>query len=190
MTIERRFDLDGADGPIPAIAWLPDDRGPHPLVLVGHGGVPKDMPRSWVKEKKQLFRDAAAGDTEAGERAQAIEERIRTFPRTDETDPYGAGIRLLADRLQAQVPDWRVVVAYNEFCAPTIEQAIEAVVAEGATHIRVVTTMITPGGSHSEKDIPEALERVRQQVPGVEIEFVWPLDMNRVAEMFAAHVLG
>lgn len=156
------------------------------LVLVGHGGVPKDLPRRWVREMKQLYRRAGEGDEDARAAAVELEQRIRHHPRTDETDPYGAGLRALAARLRAHLADWRVVVAYNEFCAPTIEEAIGTVIAEGATEIRVVTTMITPGGSHSEVDIPEALSRVRAAHPGVHVQFVWPLDLDRVAQMYAS----
>jgi len=39
MPTERRFELEGAAGPVPAIVWLPGDQGgPYPLVLAGHGG--------------------------------------------------------------------------------------------------------------------------------------------------------
>jgi sirohydrochlorin cobaltochelatase len=160
------------------------------LVLVGHGGVPKDMPRKWVREMKQFARKAGEGDERAAAAANELDRRIRTFPRTDETDPYGAGIRRLADRLRPRLEGWRVVVAYNELCAPSIEEAIGELVRGGATDIRVITTMITPGGAHSEVDIPEALERARAAHPEVDIVFVWPLDLDRVAAMFAGHVAG
>lgn len=37
--VERRFDVDGADGAVPGILWTPERaEGARPLVLVGHGG--------------------------------------------------------------------------------------------------------------------------------------------------------
>ncbi len=159
------------------------------MVLVGHGGVPKDLPRAWVREMKLCMRRAAEeGDATLRERALELERRIRTFPRTDETDPYGAGIRRLAAHLASKLDGWPVIVAYNEFCVPTIEEAIAEAVGQGAERIDVLTTMITPGGSHSEVDIPEALARARARHVGVTISFVWPLDLDAVAAMYAAQL--
>lgn len=159
------------------------------LVLVGHGGVPKDMPRAWVREHKTLARLAEQeGDEQARAAAEALDTKIRSFPRTDATDPYGAGLRRLASRLRARLEDWIVIMAFNEFCAPTIEQAIAQAVDRGATEVEVMTTMITPGGSHSEIDIPEALERARAAHPTVSIHFSWPLDLDQVAAMYVAHI--
>ncbi|MDH4082915.1 MAG: hypothetical protein OEV99_13885 [Nitrospira sp.] len=39
-------------------------------------------------------------------------------------------------------------IAYNEFCAPTLEESVESLIKQGATSITVTTTMFTPGGSH------------------------------------------
>lgn len=158
------------------------------LVLVGHGGVPKNMPRSWVREMKQFARRAEDGDRAAASAARDIDERIRSFPRSEETDPYGAGIERLAQQLRKRLPEWNVVVAFNEFCAPTIEEAVAAAVQAGATDVQVVTTMITPGGTHCEVDIPEAIERARAAHEKVNIHFVWPLELGRVADMFVANL--
>ncbi|MDR4473335.1 MAG: hypothetical protein MRJ92_12065 [Nitrospira sp.] len=40
-------------------------------------------------------------------------------------------------------------------------------IKQGATDITVTTTMFTPGGSHSEVEIPEILEQLRTQYPNV-----------------------
>jgi sirohydrochlorin cobaltochelatase len=52
-------------------------------------------------------------------------------------------------------------IAYNEFCAPTLEESVEDLINQGATHITVTTTMFTPVRSHSEVEIPEIRERLR-----------------------------
>ena len=36
--VERRFDLTVGTEVVPGIQWLPEDAGPCPTVLVGHGG--------------------------------------------------------------------------------------------------------------------------------------------------------
>ena len=63
--------------------------------------------------------------------------------------------------------DLLFAVAYNEFCAPTLEESLEELIEKGATHITVATTIFTPGGSHSEVEIPEILDHLRPQYPGL-----------------------
>jgi sirohydrochlorin cobaltochelatase len=79
-------------------------------------------------------------------------------------------------------------VAYNEFCAPTLEESVEALIKQGATHITVTTTMFTPGGSHSEVEIPEILDQLRPQYPDVELRYAWPFDLQLVAKTLAEQV--
>lgn len=38
MPHERLFDVGDAGHTVPAVVWTPEDDGPHPLVLAGHGG--------------------------------------------------------------------------------------------------------------------------------------------------------
>jgi sirohydrochlorin cobaltochelatase len=79
-------------------------------------------------------------------------------------------------------------VAYNEFCAPTLEESVEALIKQGATRITVATTMFTPGGSHSEAEIPEILDQLRPQYPTVELRYAWPFDLNLVADTLPEQV--
>ena len=61
-------------------------------------------------------------------------------------------------------------------------------IKKGATHITVTTTMFTPGGSHSEVEIPEILDHLRPQYPGVELRYAWPFDLKLVANTLAEQV--
>ena len=78
--------------------------------------------------------------------------------------------------------------AYNEFCAPTLSEAIEQQIADGAKDIAVVSTMFTPGGSHSEYEIPEEMDELRQKYPDVTLTYAWPFDLDKVAEMLCEHL--
>lgn len=64
----------------------------------------------------------------------------------------------MAAQLRANLGELLFALAYNGFCAPTLEESVEDLIKKGATHITVTTTMFTPGGSHSEVEIPEILE--------------------------------
>ena len=79
-------------------------------------------------------------------------------------------------------------IAYNEFCAPTVEEAVETLIGRGATAITIVPSMLTPGGSHSELEIPETLEKLRVKHPGIELRYAWPFDLGQVAAMLAAQL--
>ena len=159
------------------------------VILVGHGGVPSDAPGDLVSELKGLeAARRARGIPEMGEREAELDRKIREWPRTKETDPYKWGLESVLEELRPRLGDRRVVEAYNEFCAPSVEDAIASLVEEGASRIILVTTMFTRGGSHAEFEIPELVEYANKQYPDVEIEYVWPFDLTRVADFLASHV--
>jgi sirohydrochlorin cobaltochelatase len=121
-------------------------------------------------------------------RAAELDAKIRGWPRHEGNDPYKAGLERLAASLKPLIPTELFAIGYNEFCRPTIAEAIAKVIGQGATRVVVLPTMMTPGGVHSERDIPRALEEVRQAHPGVTIDYLWPFDLASVAALLASHV--
>jgi sirohydrochlorin cobaltochelatase len=117
-----------------------------------------------------------------------LDTKIRQWPRTPETDPYRSGLEAVAAQLRANLGEVLFAVAYNEFCAPTLEESVGGLIKKGATHITVTTTMFTPGGSHSEIEIPEILEQLRKQYPDIVLCYAWPFDLNLVANTLAEQV--
>ena len=158
------------------------------VILVGHGGIPKDCPQELVTKLKRLEAQRRAAKTPPSPEEIELDTKIRRWPRTAETEPYQAGLETVAARLRAQLDGALFAVAYNEFCAPTLEESVEELVKKGATHITVTTTMFTPGGSHSEVEIPEILDHLRPQHPGVELRYAWPFDLNLVANTLAEQI--
>ena len=159
------------------------------IILVGHGGLPSDAPGDLVSELKQLEgRRRARGEPEMCEREAELDGKLRNWPRTRESDPYKWGLESVLGELRPRLGGRRVVEAYNEFCAPSVEDAIAALVEEGANHITLLTTMFTRGGSHAEFEIPEIVEFSREKYPDVEFHYVWPFDLDRVADFLASHV--
>ncbi|HEX8751738.1 MAG TPA: CbiX/SirB N-terminal domain-containing protein, partial [Nitrospira sp.] len=71
---------------------------------------------------------------------------------------------------------------------PTLEESVEELIKKGATHITVATTMLTPGGSHSEVEIPEILNDLRPRYPGIELRYAWPFDLQLVASTLAEQI--
>lgn len=158
------------------------------VVLVGHGGIPKGYPADLVSKLKRLEAQRRAAGVPMSEEEFELDQKIRLWPRTPEIDPYQAGLELLASQLKPLIDGAHFSTAYNEFCTPTLEEAIEKQIADGAKDITVVSTMFTPGGSHSEYEIPEEMEELRQKHPNVNLTYAWPFDLTKVAGMLSEHI--
>lgn len=158
---------------------------PNCVILVGHGGVPTDCPPALVSEFKR--QEAAARGTPTPALLEA-DRKLREWPRTAQTDPYKAGLEAIAKALAASLPGHFVLEAYNEFCAPSLEDAFAEAVKRGAKRVTVISTMYTRGGIHSECEIPEILDRLRAEYPGVRVDYSWPFDMSAIAGMLAAEI--
>lgn len=158
------------------------------VILVGHGAIPKDYPRELVTKLKTLEARRRANGTEPTAEELDLDRRIRQWPRTAENDPYQTGLEALSAHLKALLHGEHFAIAYNEFCAPTVEEAVEQMSQAGITAITVVPSMLTPGGSHSEVEIPESLERLRVRYPHIDIRYAWPFDLPTVATMLATQL--
>lgn len=159
------------------------------VILVGHGGVPSDLPRVWLGELRNFeAQRKAQGLFEMSPREAELDTKIRQWPRTPQTEPYKFGLEALAQQLRRHLKGRPVVLAYNEFCAPSLQEAAAALVNQGYQRVIVLTTMITPGGAHSETEIPKILQHLQQRYPGIEFIYAWPYSMDEAAAFFAAHL--
>ncbi len=158
------------------------------VVLVGHGGIPKDCPSDLVMKLKRLESQRRAAKQPPSPEEVELDARIRHWPRTAATDPYRSGLETVAAAFQRELKGTLFALAYNEYCTPTLEEAVEGLIRQGAQHITIITTMFTPGGSHSEIEIPEVLAQLRTRHPGVILSYAWPFDLNLVAKTLADQV--
>lgn len=173
------------------------------VVLIGHGVPATDCPPGWVGEMMGLEwsaeapGEASSSRSRGGSRSNAdgvhqrigeLDAKIRSWPRTEKNDPYKIGLEKLAEVLRPLLGEKLFAIGYNEFCSPTIAEAIAQVVGQGAARILVIPTMLTPGGIHSEQDIPRAIEKARASHAAVSIEYLWPFDLQEVARLLASHV--
>ncbi|MBI3321684.1 MAG: CbiX/SirB N-terminal domain-containing protein [Candidatus Omnitrophica bacterium] len=161
------------------------------VVLIGHGAPAIDCPPhlvgelmalEWRKDRSPHGHDRLEG------RAAELDAAIRNWPRHDANDPYKAGLEQLASTLRPLLPTTIFAIGYNEFCRPSIPEAVEQVIQQGARRVVVIPTMMTPGGIHSERDIPHTLEEVRRAHPGIAIEYLWPFSLTEVAALLASHI--
>ncbi len=160
------------------------------ILLAMHGAPPRDFPHHETAELFGLHArmHAVKGPERDGlaRRHDEIEARMRSWPRTAENDPFWAASLELGELLERET-GLRVVVGFNEFCGPSIEEAVDLLVRGGARRIVVTTPMMTRGGEHSEVDIPAAIHRAREAHPGVEMEYAWPFEPADVAAFLGQH---
>ena len=160
------------------------------VILVGHGGLPSDCPGELVQKFMALHKRRVAQGLPASKEEIKLDGTIRYWPRTSETDPYKTGLEKLAGNLESLLDGATLRTAYNEFCAPSIDVAVKELAEEGYEDILLTTTMLTPGVSHSEKEIPEEVEKLRIEYPNVQINYAWPFDLVKVAGLLAKHLNG
>lgn len=159
------------------------------VVLIGHGGTASDIPKPMVGELKRLEGERQARrETVMSPREAELDKIVREWPRTPATDPYKFGVEEIAAALAPKLGGRKIVAAYNEFCAPSVENAIESLVREGFTRISLISTMFTRGGIHAECEIPGLVLSERKKHPGVVIEYAWPFDANFIADFLAAQL--
>jgi sirohydrochlorin cobaltochelatase len=161
------------------------------IVLAMHGAPPSDFPPLELAEWFALHQrmEQAIGDQRAAlqQRWAQLEQRMRSWPRTPHNDRFHAHSLEMGSQL-GQVTGLPVIVGFNEFCAPSLEEALERAVAEGARRVIVVTPMMTRGGEHAERDIPAAIQLVQMRHSEVNIVYAWPFDGSDVACFLAARI--
>ena len=159
------------------------------VVLIGHGGTASDIPRPLIAELKRLEGERQARrEPRMSPREAELDRQVRAWPRTPETDPYKSGVEEIARALGPKLGGRKLVAAYNEFCGPSVEDAIESLVKEGFGRITLISTMFTRGGVHAEHEIPELVLRARRAHPGVVVEYAWPFDAGRIADFLAGQL--
>jgi len=161
------------------------------LVLAMHGMLPCDFPREEAGEFFALhgrLEHASGPERTALERRHAeLEAKMRIWPRTSANDPFYGASQELAAALAREM-GCEVIVGFNEFCAPTLDEALDQALARGAERVVVTTPMMTRGGEHSEVDIPAAIQRAQGCHPESQILYAWPFTASDVAGFLAKQI--
>ena len=161
------------------------------LVLAMHGAPPNDFPKNELSELMGLHHrmEHAFGAEQVAfqRRYTELNNMVYSWPRTPRNDPFYAGSTALAEQLEI-ASGLPVVLGFNEFCAPSMDEALEQA-ASRAEVVLVVTPMMTRGGEHSEQDIPASIRRAQERHLDVKIKYVWPFDTLEVARFLAEQVL-
>ncbi|PPD58543.1 sirohydrochlorin chelatase [Dehalogenimonas etheniformans] len=160
------------------------------IVLVMHGAPPTDFPRQELSEFFVIYgrmkREGGHG-TAVNPRYAELEEKIKNWPRTAANDPFYTASEALAAEL-SQATGFKVVVGYNEFCAPDVATALEIAADEGAEEIVVATPMMTRGGEHAEAEIPATIRIFQEDHPKIKTVYAWPYDRAEIAAFLKQHI--
>jgi sirohydrochlorin cobaltochelatase len=161
------------------------------IVLAMHGVPPKDFPKSEMMELFSLHarieHSYGAEQATLTLRYNELDAKMRTWNRTSQNDPFWTASLELAGYL-SQATKCEVIVGFNEFCAPTLDDALDQAAAKGVEKIIVVTPMMTQGGEHSEKDIPAAIKHAQERHPKIKIIYAWPFKTSDVAQFLANQI--
>ncbi len=161
------------------------------LVLTMHGAPPRDFPRHELGEffilHMQMENSPRSLDDSQRERYGELNHRMRSWPRTAANDPFFASSQEMARRLSAET-GLETLVCFNEFCDPSLSDAVRAAVSAGAQRIVVVTPMMTGGGDHSEIEIPAEIDHLRKEFPQVDMVYAWPFDPDAITGLLANQV--
>lgn len=163
------------------------------ILLIMHGIPPSDFP---VEERNEFFglsgrlRHAKGEELNTLlERQKVLETKMRNWPRTIENDPFHAASFELAGHL-SNISGDQAIVAFNEFCAPDVQTALQQAIGESPERVVVVSTMMTKGGGHAEVEIGEYVEKAKNEHPEVEIIYAWPYESREVAEFISHHIMS
>jgi sirohydrochlorin cobaltochelatase len=96
----------------------------------------------------------------------------------------------IRDRVRAQRPEYPIALAYLEAMSPSLDEAIHALAAEGASSITVFPLFMAQGG-HLKQDVPRILDAVRASLPHVPISLETAIgDVPELLDAIAAWILA
>jgi sirohydrochlorin cobaltochelatase len=161
------------------------------IVLAMHGAPPMDYPKEELTEffKLHVQKEAVPENVRKNiePRYNELELKIRTWPRTESNDPFFAGASEMAQQLN-MISGCDVIIGFNEFCSPTLEEAIALAGENKPDKIVVITPMMTRGGEHAGLDIPRKIKVAQAQNPDIPIVYAWPFEVSAVAKFLFSQV--
>jgi sirohydrochlorin cobaltochelatase len=156
------------------------------VVLVGHGQLPRDLPKKLSSEYLALkFKHGLSAEEER--RLDELEKLILGWHRDERNDPYYHSVQRLAEEVSRLGAFARVWTAFNEFCRPTLAEALEEACSCSVDVVVVVPTMMTRGGEHSEGEIPAVIEEFRGRC-GKPLIYAWPFETESIAKLLVETV--
>jgi len=106
-------------------------------------------------------------------------------------DPeWARPFEMIRDRVRDVRPEYPIELAFLDFIAPTLEEAIAALASRGATAITVYPLFMAAGG-HLKSDLPKLVEAIRGDHPHVPIALETSVgEVPEIQDVIAAWVLS
>ena len=160
------------------------------VILAAHGSPPNDFPKKEMGEFFMLHAQKEM-DRKISDNAETkyieLESRIRNWQRNSKNDPFYTACLEIAANMEKELL-LPVFVGFNEFCAPTINDAIEGAIEQGAEKVVVISPMMTRGGEHTEVDIPGIIKDLQGKYPQVKFIYAYPFLAKEIARFLASQV--
>lgn len=97
-----------------------------------------------------------------------MKEAMVVFAHGARDPAWAEPLERICAAVRSKRPGLRVDLAFLELMVPLINDALEALVAEGFDKITIVPAFMAPGG-HLRKDLPERVAAVKARHPGLEV---------------------
>ncbi|MEO0271272.1 MAG: CbiX/SirB N-terminal domain-containing protein [candidate division WOR-3 bacterium] len=159
------------------------------IIFVGHGSVPYDFPQEKLKKYFFLRSKKMKGELNKEEKKEFLnlERELHYFERNAENDPHYFFHKKLKDEIEKEL-NIKCYFAFNEFCAPNLEEVIEEIVKnENNSEIFIVPTMFT-GGHHTDEEIKEEIEKIKEKFKNLRIKYLYPFNFEYIKELFEKHI--
>ncbi len=132
------------------------------VVLIAHGDVPLD----YLQNSKKMEMTEKQMDKWSN--------MVRDWPRNEENDPLYYDTLKLEKRIKEKV-GYEIEIGHLEFSPPTLQEALNKLIARGVKKVYFMGgTGLMDRSSHTLVDIPEALAKLKENNPDVEIEYIYP----------------
>lgn len=119
----------------------------------------------------------------------SIEPAIILFGHGARDPEWARPMQRVRELVLAAQPGRIVELAFLEFMSPTLDEAIDGLVARGLHHLRVLPMFLAQGG-HLKRDVPQLLEAACTRHPGITIELMKAVgEADQVAMAMAAYAL-
>ena len=99
----------------------------------------------------------------------ALNAGIALFAHGSRDPLWRAPMEAVRQQIEAQHPQLPVRCCYLELCAPSLEDTVQELTAQGVNHLTVVP-MFLGTGKHAREDLPVLVEQLRSAHPGVKFQ--------------------
>ncbi|MGZ4893169.1 MAG: sirohydrochlorin chelatase [Halobacteriota archaeon] len=132
------------------------------VVLIAHG----DVPIGYRQSSKKMEMTEKHIDTWS--------DMVRDWPRNEENDPLYFDTLELEKHIKEKV-GYEIEIGNLEFSSPSLQEALNKLMDRGVEKVYFMGgTGFMDRSCHTLVDIPEALAKLKEDNPGVEIEYIHP----------------